>query len=188
MSEEPPSRARFHGTTILAARRGRQIAVAGDGQVTFQNTIMKHSARKVRRIHHDGVIVGFAGATADAMSLFEKLEAKLQEFNGNLARAAVELAKQWRTDKMMRHLEALLIAVSADRMLLISGNGDVIEPDDDLVAIGSGGPCALAAARALMEHTDMDAEAMVRAALGIAASIDIYTNDKLVVETLDAAP
>ncbi|MCX7045445.1 MAG: ATP-dependent protease subunit HslV [Candidatus Sumerlaeota bacterium] len=185
-SNERPSEV-FHGTTILAVRRKGVTAVAGDGQVTFQNTIMKRSARKVRRIHDDKIVVGFAGATADAMSLFEKLEEKLKEYNGSLARAAVELAKLWRTDKYLRHLEALLIAVSSDRMLLISGNGDVIDPDDDVAAIGSGGSCALAAARALVENTDLDAESIARKSLTIAAAIDVYTNDQIVVETIHGA-
>jgi len=184
MAGQSPSRAGFHGTTIVAVRRGGVTAVAGDGQVTFQNTVMKRTARKVRRIHDDKVIVGFAGATADAMSLYEKLEEKLKEYNGSLTRAAVELAKQWRTDKFLRHLEALLIAVSSDRMLLISGTGDVIEPDDEVVAIGAGGPCAQAAARALLDHTDLDAENVVREAMKIAAAIDIYTNENLVIETI----
>jgi len=178
------SHSSFHGTTVVAVRRNGVIAVAADGQVTLQNTVMKRSARKVRRIHDDRVVVGFAGATADAMSLFEKLEEKLKEFSGNLPRAAVELAKQWRTDKYLRNLEALLIAAAENRMLLISGNGDVIEPDDDVLAIGSGGPCALAAARALLDETALDAEAVARKALAIAAQIDIYTNDAAVVETL----
>ncbi len=187
MPDDPPSYSSFHGTTILAVRKGDQIAVAGDGQVTLQNAIMKHSARKVRRIHDNQVIVGFAGATADAMSLFEKLEGKLQEHNGNLARAAVELAKLWRTDKVLRHLQALLIAVSSDRMLLISGNGDVIEPDDCVLSIGSGATCAQAAAMALLRHSTLDAEALAREAMNIAASIDIYTNDRLVIETIQTS-
>jgi ATP-dependent HslUV protease, peptidase subunit HslV len=174
----------FHGTTIVAVKRDGVVAVAGDGQVTMQTTIMKHTARKVRRIHGDKVIVGFAGATADAMALFEKLEEKLQEFNGNLGRAAVEMAKLWRTDRMLRHLEALLIAASSDRLLLISGTGDVIEPDEPIMSIGSGGPCALAAAQALMANTSMGAEAIAREAMRIAASIDIYTNHEVTVEIL----
>lgn len=169
----------------MAARRDGRVAVAGDGQVSLQTTVLKQSARKVRRLAAGTVIVGFAGATADAMALSEKLEEKLKEYNNNLARAAVELAKQWRTDRYLRHLEALMIAASEDRLLLISGNGDVFEPDDNVLAIGSGGPCAQAAAMALFRHTDLDAESIAREALTVAASIDIYTNDRIVVEAMD---
>jgi ATP-dependent HslUV protease subunit HslV len=174
----------FHGTTILAVKRAGRVAVAGDGQVTLESTIVKSGARKVRRLYDGAVLVGFAGATADAFSLFEKFEAKLKEHSGNLARAAVELAKDWRTDRVLRRLEAMLLAADKESVLLISGNGDVLEPDDDVAAIGSGGPIALAAARALLAHTELDAEAIARESLRIAAGICIYTNDKIVVEAL----
>jgi ATP-dependent HslUV protease subunit HslV len=186
MYDDPPSYPSFHGTTIVALRRGGQVAVAGDGQVSFQNTVVKQTARKVRRLYDGKVIVGFAGATADAMALFEKLEEKLKDYNGNLARAAVEMTKEWRTDRYLRRLEALMIAASSERLLLISGTGDVVEPDDDILAIGSGGTCAQAAAIALARHTDMDAEAIAREAIRIASSIDIYTNDQIIVERMAA--
>jgi ATP-dependent HslUV protease subunit HslV len=158
--------------------------MAGDGQVTFDDTILKSGARKVRRIHDDKVLAGFAGASADAFTLFEKFEAKLDEFGGNLTRAAVELAKDWRTDRVLRRLEALLIAADEEHSLMISGNGDVIESDDGVMAIGSGGPFAQAAARALYRNTDMSAEAIAREAVKITAEICIYTNDRLIVEVL----
>ncbi|MCX7626415.1 MAG: ATP-dependent protease subunit HslV [Candidatus Sumerlaeaceae bacterium] len=174
----------FHATTILAVRRYGMTAVAGDGQVTLGNTVMKATARKVRRIYDGKVICGFAGAAADAFALFDRLEARVQEFRGNLLRAAVEVAKDWRTDKYLRRLEAMLIAADADHLLLLSGTGEIIEPDDDLLAIGSGGPYALAAARALCAHTDLNAEEIAREAMRIAAGLCIYTNEQLVVETL----
>jgi ATP-dependent HslUV protease subunit HslV len=174
----------MRGTTILAVRRGDRVAVAGDGQVTLGQTVVKATARKVRRLHDGAIIVGFAGATADAFALFEKFEAKLKEFNGNLQRAAVELAKDWRTDRILRRLEAMLLAASKDAILLISGNGDVLEPDDSIAAIGSASPMALAAARALMAHTELDAENVAREAMRVAADICIYTNQNIVVETL----
>ena len=175
----------FHGTTILAVRRDGKVCVGGDGQVTLQNSmIMKGTARKVRRLHDQRVIVGFAGATADAMTLFEKLETKLEEHGGNLQRAAVELAKEWRTDRYLRRLEAMLIAADRETLLLISGTGDVIEPDGGVVAIGSGGGFALAAARALYDQPSLDAEAIVRKGLEIAAGICVYTNTHLTVETI----
>jgi len=158
--------------------------VAGDGQVTMGNTIVKHAARKVRRLYDGGVITGFAGATADAFTLFDKLEQKLEQYKGNLMRAAVELAKDWRTDKMLRRLEAFLVAVDKDYSLLLSGTGDVIESDDGILAIGSGGPYAQAAAKALIEHSDLNAEEIGRAAMKIAASICVYTNEDIVVEKL----
>ena len=158
--------------------------MAGDGQVTFEDTVLKSGARKVRRIHDEKVLVGFAGASADAFTLFEKFEAKLDEYGGNLTRAAVELAKDWRTDRVLRRLEALLIAADEEHSLMISGNGDVIESDDGVMAIGSGGPFAQAAARALCRHTDMSAEAIAREAVKITSEICVYTNDKLVVEVL----
>jgi len=174
----------IRGTTILAVKKGDKIAVAGDGQVTLDTTILKRGARKVRRLYNNEVVVGFAGATADAFTLFDRFDQKLEQYNGNLLRAAVELTKDWRTDRVLRHLEALMIAVSRDHSLIISGNGDVIESDDDIMAIGSGGAYALAAARALSAHTDMDARQIVEHALKIAAEICIYTNANITVETL----
>ena len=184
MSDHDTRSTVVHGTTILGVRHGGMVAVAGDGQVTLGNTVMKASARKVRRLFDNQVICGFAGATADAFTLFDRLEAKVQEHRGNLLRAAVEMAKDWRTDKYLRHLEAMLVTANRDHLLLISGNGDVIEPDDGLAAIGSGGAFALAAARALKTHSPLDAEGIAREALAIAAGICIYTNDHIVVETL----
>jgi ATP-dependent HslUV protease subunit HslV len=174
----------FKGTTICCVRHGSQVALAGDGQVSLGNTVMKHGARKIRRIYQDQVLAGFAGSTADAFTLFEKFEAKLQEFRGNLPRAAVALAKDWRTDRILRRLEALLIIADKDVSLVISGSGDVIEPDDGVTAIGSGGSFALAAARALVAHSDLDAENIALQSLRIAADICIYTNDKISVEVL----
>jgi len=174
----------FHGTTILAVRHKGKAAVAGDGQVTLNNTVVKHHARKVRRIYNDKIIVGFAGATADALNLSERLEQKLERYNGNLTRSAVELARDWRTDKYLRRLEAIMIAVDEDSIYLISGNGDIIEPDEGIVAIGSGGVAAQAAATALLEYTDLDARAIVQEAMKIAASICIYTNDTITVEEI----
>lgn len=175
---------KIHSTTILAVRHQGRVAVAGDGQVTLGNTVVKHQARKVRRLYKDRVITGFAGATADAFTLYDRLEAKLEQFSGSLLRAATELARDWRTDKMLRRLEAMLIAVDADHSLLLSGSGDVIEADDGLLAIGSGGPYALAAARALVKHANLDAEGIAREALAIAGDICVYTNGEIVVETL----
>ena len=175
---------RFHGTTILAVRGKGHMVVAGDGQVTLNNTVVKHHARKVRRIYRDTIVVGFAGATADAMTLTEKLEQKLERYNGNLTRAAVELARDWRADKYLRRLEALMIAVDASTMLLISGNGDVIEPDGDVVAIGSGGVAAQAAATALIAETELDTRRIVDTAMQIAASLCVYTNDQITIEEL----
>jgi len=174
-----------HATTILAVRRKGMVALAGDGQVTIGTQVMKSKAVKVRRIYHDKVIAGFAGAVADAFSLFERFEGKLQEFNGSLRRAAVELAKDWRTDKYLRRLEALLIAADAKGMLLISGTGDVIEPDGEAIAVGSGGPYALAAARALCNETDLPADEIVRKAMEIAADICIYTNREISILVLE---
>ncbi len=158
--------------------------MAGDGQVTLDQTIMKHTARKVRKIYQDRVLAGFAGATADAFTLFTKFEEKLEQYNGNLLRAAVELAKDWRTDRILRRLEALLIVADRDHSLIISGNGDVIEPDDGVTAIGSGGPYAHAAAKALIRHSNLDARAIAEEAMRIAASICIYTNDQIIIEEL----
>lgn len=174
----------IRSTTILAVRHQGKVAVAGDGQVTLGNTIVKHQAKKVRRLYKNRVITGFAGATADAFTLYDRLEQKLEQFNGSLVRAATELARDWRTDKMLRRLEAMLIAVDAEYSLLLSGTGDVIEADDGLLAIGSGGPYALAAARALVAHSALDAEGIAREALAIAGKICIYTNSQIVVETL----
>jgi ATP-dependent HslUV protease, peptidase subunit HslV len=173
----------FRGTTILSVRRDGLVAVGGDGQVSMGNTIMKANARKVRLLHDGKVLAGFAGGTADAFTLFERFEAKLKQ-HGNLTRAAIELAKDWRTDRMLRRLEALLCVADREKSLVISGNGDVIEPEDDLMAIGSGGPYAQAAARALLENTELDAATIVTKALGIAADICVYTNRNLVIETL----
>ena len=172
----------FHGTTILAVRRNDKIAVAGDGQVTLNNTVVKHQAKKVRKIYNDKIIVGFAGATADALNLSERLEGKLERYNGNLTRSAVELARDWRTDKYLRRLEAVMIAVDQSCMYLISGNGDVIEPDEGIIGIGSGGTIAQAAAMALMRHTELDAKTVVEEAMKIASSLCIYTNQTVTVE------
>ena len=174
----------FHGTTILCVRRGNVVAMAGDGQVTLGNVVFKGSARKVRRVYHDKVIVGFEGATADAFTLVERFEAMLEKHSGNLMRAAIELAKQWRTDKALRHLEAMMITADAESTLILSGNGDVIEPENGIAAIGSGGSYALSAARALVEHTEMDAEAIARASLKIAGDLCIYTNNNVLVEKI----
>jgi ATP-dependent HslUV protease subunit HslV len=177
-------RPRVRSTTILAVRRGDHVAVAGDGQVTFDKTVMKSGARKVRRLYNDKIIAGFAGSTADAFTLFARFEAKLEQYHGQLQRAAVELGKEWRTDKYLRHLEALLIVADEKASLVISGGGDVIEPDDGIVAIGSGGPFATAAARALLRHTEMSAKEIAVEAMKIAAEICIYTNSSLVLEEI----
>jgi ATP-dependent HslUV protease, peptidase subunit HslV len=172
-----------HSTTILAVRRGGTLALGGDGQVTLGNTVMKGNARKVRRLHDGKVIAGFAGGTADAFTLFERFESKLQQY-GNLMRAAIELAKDWRSDRSLRRLEALLLVADKTHSLVVSGNGDVIEPEHDLVAVGSGGPFAQAAALALVQNTTLDARSVVERALGIAADICIYTNRNMTVEEL----
>ncbi len=174
----------FHGTTILALRHDGKVVMAGDGQVSFGNTVMKRGARKVRRIYDGKVIAGFAGASADAFTLFDKFEKQLEQHGGNLRRAAVELAKDWRTDRVLRRLEALLIAADRDTLLVLSGSGDIIEPDDQVIAIGSGGNFALAAARVLMKHTALDARTIAEEAMHVAASICIFTNDQLTVEEL----
>ena len=174
----------FHGTTIVCVRKNSRVALGGDGQVTLGNTTVKHTAKKVRKIHEDKVAIGFAGSTADAITLFDKFEAKLQEFRGNLKRAAVELGKDWRTDKILRRLEALLVVADNTDMFLISGSGDVIEPDDDVIAIGSGGSFAQAAAKALMLHSSLEAEEIVRNSLQIASEICIYTNNNITIEVL----
>lgn len=175
----------MRGTTIVAVKRNGRITVAGDGQVTLDTTILKHGARKVRRLYNNEVIVGFAGATADAFTLFDRFDQKLEQYNGNLLRAAVELTKDWRTDRVLRHLEALMIAVNKDNSLIISGNGDVIEADDDVMAIGSGGPFALTAARALLRHSDLSSTEIAKEAMKMAAEICIYTNDHITVEEID---
>jgi ATP-dependent HslUV protease subunit HslV len=175
----------FRGTTIMSARRDGRVALGGDGQITLGNVVVKASARKVRRLYHDRILAGFAGGTADAFTLFERFEAKLEKHQGNLLRSAVELAKDWRTDRILRRLEAMLAVADRESSLIITGMGDVIEPELGLIAIGSGGPYAQAAARALLENTQLDAEAVVRKALSIAADLCIYTNQQIVVETLD---
>ena len=174
----------FHGTTIVSVRRGEQVALGGDGQVTLGNIVIKSSARKVRRLHHDKVLAGFAGGTADAFTLFERFESKLDKHSGHLLRAAVELAKDWRTDRMLRRLEAMLAVADVRHSLVITGNGDVLEPELGLIAIGSGGPYAQAAARALLENTDLSPEQVVRKSLAIAGDLCIYTNQTHSVETL----
>ena len=176
----------FHSTTIVAVKRGGKVALAGDGQVTFGNsTVMKSTAKKVRRLYHDKIIAGFAGSVADAFTLFEKFEEKLESTHGHLQRAAVALAKDWRTDRILRRLEALLLVADKDTILLLSGNGEVIEPDGDVAAIGSGGFYALAAARALTAHTDMTAAEIAKESLSIAADICVFTNQNIIVEELE---
>ncbi|SJZ63883.1 ATP-dependent protease subunit HslV [Selenihalanaerobacter shriftii] len=172
----------FEATTVIAVKKDNKVAIAGDGQVTMQHTVMKHGAKKIRRLYDDKVLVGFAGSAADGFTLFEKFEAKIEEFHGNLQRAAVELAKEWRTDKILRKLEALLIVANEEHLLVISGTGDVIEPDDDIIAIGSGGSYALAAAKALMKYSELELTEIVKEALSIASDICIYTNDQITVE------
>ncbi|MBC8293499.1 MAG: ATP-dependent protease subunit HslV [Proteobacteria bacterium] len=174
----------MHATTIIAVRRDDRVAMAGDGQVSTGDTIMKHSARKVRRLYGGKVLGGFAGATADAFTLFEKFEAKLDQYNGQIVRAAVELAKDWRSDRVLRRLEAMLIVADSEASLLISGAGDVIEPDDGVIAIGSGGSYALAAARALLDHSELSAADTAREAMKIAGRICVYTNDNIAIEEL----
>ena len=175
----------FHATTILAVNKNGVSSMAGDGQVTFGNTmVMKHRAQKVRRLYKGKVVAGFAGSVADAFTLFEKFEAKLEEYHGNLERAAVELAKDWRMDRVLRKLEAMLIVMNKDKLLLLSGSGEIIEPDDGILAIGSGGSYALSAARALKFHSDLSAEEIVKQSLLIAADICVYTNSNLTIETL----
>jgi ATP-dependent HslUV protease subunit HslV len=175
---------KIRSTTILSVRRNGQVVMGGDGQVTLGATVMKHNARKIRKIYNDSILTGFAGATADAFTLFEKFEAKLEEYHGNLVRAAVELSKDWRTDRILRRLEALLAVADRDHSLILSGNGDVIEPTDGIVAIGSGGPYAQAAARALMGHTTLTAHDIVAASMAITADICIYTNKEIMIEEL----
>ena len=174
----------IHGTTILGIRHNGKSVLAGDGQVTFGNTVVKQSARKIRRLYNDRVLAGFAGSAADSFALFARFEAKLEQYRGNLERSSVELAKDWRSDRLLRRLEAMLIVLDARSMFLLSGTGDLIEPDDDLVAIGSGGPFALAAAKALVGHSTLDARAIAEHAMAIASEICIYTNSRLIVEEL----
>jgi len=176
----------YRGTTILSVRRGNEVALGGDGQVTLGNIVIKATARKIRRLHNDRVLAGFAGATADAFTLFERFEAKLDKHQGHLARAAVELAKDWRSDRILRRLEAMLAVADRSASLIITGNGDVLEPEFGIVAIGSGGPYAQAAARALLEHSELAAADIVKQALTIAGDLCIYTNQNHVVEVLDA--
>lgn len=186
MTSTEGSPAKLRGTTILSVRTAGKVVVIGDGQVTLGNTVMKGTARKVRRLHQGSVITGFAGSTADAFTLFERFEAKLKEFGGNLRRSAVELAKDWRTDRALRRLEALLICANAVETLVISGSGDVIEPDHGVIAIGSGGKFAESAALALVRHSDLDAQTIALEAMKVAAEVCIYTNDHFTVEALDA--
>ena len=179
--------AAFHGTTILLVKRGEETAIAGDGQVTLGDTVIKASAKKIRRLYNDRILVGFAGATADSFALFARLEAKLEQFNGNLNRAAVEMAQEWRMDRALRHLEAFLIATDGKTTYLLSGTGDVIEPDDGMLAVGSGGSYALAAARALLRHTQLSARVIAFESLKIASEICIFTNGEIIVEELKPA-
>lgn len=174
----------FQGTTILCVRRDNKVAIAGDGQVTIGQTVLKHNANKIRKMFNDNILAGFAGATADALTLFEKFEAKIETYRGNITRAAVELAKDWRTDKILRRLEALLIVADREHSFIISGNGDVLEPEDGIAAIGSGGPYAHAAAKALLEHTSLDARRIVEEAMKITSRICIYTNEYITIEEL----
>jgi ATP-dependent HslUV protease subunit HslV len=175
----------FQGTTIVAVKKGSKVALAGDGQVTFGNsTVLKHGARKVRRLYENKIIAGYAGSVADALTLCEKLEMKLENYQGNLTRAAVELAKEWRTDRVLRRLEAMLLAASSKELLLISGTGEVIEPDDEIAAVGSGAPYALAAAKALSRNSELEPREIVYQALKIASEICIYTNDRIIIEEL----
>jgi ATP-dependent HslUV protease subunit HslV len=181
-----PQDRRWHGTTILSVRKGKTVVVAGDGQVSFGNTVIKSNARKVRRLGKGGVIAGFAGATADALTLFERLEGKLETYPNQLTRACVELAKDWRTDRYLRRLEAMMAVADAGVSLVLTGTGDVLEPEDGLIGIGSGGSFALAAARALHDRDDMEAEIIARKAMDIAAGICVYTNDSIIVESITA--
>jgi ATP-dependent HslUV protease subunit HslV len=175
---------KFYGTTILCVRKNGKVAIAGDGQVTMGHTIIKHNANKIRKMYNNSIVAGFSGATADALTLFEKFEAKLEVYRGNITRAAVELAKDWRTDKILRRLEALLVVADKEHSFLISGTGDVLEPEDGIAAIGSGGAYAQAAAMALMKHTNLEAEKIVEEAMNITAKICIYTNDHAVIEKI----
>jgi ATP-dependent HslUV protease, peptidase subunit HslV len=186
-AEVAPGRVRIRSTTVICVRRGNSVVMAADGQVTMGDAVFKHTAKKIRRLYQDKILAGFAGSTADAFSLFSRFENKLEQYAGNLGRSAVELAKDWRTDKMLRNLEALLVVTDLSQTFLISGSGDVIEPDEGIAAIGSGGSYALAAARALMENTEMGARDIAERALKIAGQICIYTNDKITIEELNGA-
>ncbi|MCS7312056.1 MAG: ATP-dependent protease subunit HslV [Acidobacteria bacterium] len=177
---------KFHGTTVVCVRHKGQVAMAGDGQVTFHDMRIKQTARKIRRLYHDKVLAGFAGSAADAFALLTRFESRLEEFRGNLPRAVVELAQDWRTDRVLRHLEAFLIVADARKMFLLSGGGDLIEPDDNVLAIGSGGPYAMAAARALMQFSSLSAAEIAQQAMKIAAQICVYTNENIIIETLNA--
>jgi len=185
MSEEKSRFGVIRGTTIIGVRRDGKVAMAGDGQVSLGDTVMKEKARKVRRIYGDRILAGFAGSSADALTLFEKFEAKIEEYKGNLTRAAVELAKEWRTDKILRRLEALLAVMDTEHSLIVAGSGEVIEPDDGIVALGSGGAYALAAARALVKHSDLGAPEIVKESLTVASGICVYTNDQITIEVLE---
>jgi ATP-dependent HslUV protease subunit HslV len=176
----------IHATTVLAVKGEQKVVLIGDGQVTFGDTVLKHTASKIRRLFGGKVLAGFAGSTADAFALFERFEKKLKDFSGNLTRAAVELAKEWRTDKALRQLEAMLLVADLETLLLVSGKGDIVEPEQGIAAIGSGGPYAVAAARALKEHTTMDVEAIAQAAMAVASKLCIYTNDHFTREVLDS--
>jgi ATP-dependent HslUV protease subunit HslV len=175
---------KIHGTTVLCVRHKGKVVIGADGQVSFQNTILKHGAKKVRKLYQDRVLAGFAGSTSDAFSLFQRFEAKLEEFNGNISRAAIELSKDWRTDKILRRLEAMLIVANKDSLYILSGSGDVIEPDEDILSIGSGGPYAQAAALALKRYSNLDAKALVEKSLEITSDICIYTNKHFTIEEL----
>lgn len=177
-------RARMRGTTVIAVKRDGRVVMAGDGQVTLQDTVMKHKAKKIRKLYSDKVLCGFAGASADSFALLSRFDAKLEEYRGNLPRAAVELAKEWRMDKALRRLEALIVAADKEHILLLSGTGDVIEPDDDVIGIGSGGPYALSAAKALLAYTELNALEIAKASIEIAASLCIYTNDNITIDEL----
>jgi ATP-dependent HslUV protease subunit HslV len=184
LKEDHNSMHTIYGTTILAVKDGSRVCIGGDGQVTLGNTVLKATAKKIRRIYKDKVLAGFAGATADAFTLFEKFEKRLEQYNGNIARSAVEMAKEWRSDKVLRRLEALLIVANEEHLFIISGNGDVIEPDDNIAAIGSGGTFALSAARALIRHADLGLHEVVEGSMKIASEICVYTNDQICVEEL----
>lgn len=177
----------FHGTTILCVRKNGKVAISGDGQVTLGQTVMKHNAKKIRTMYNNNVLAGFAGATADAFTLFEKFEGKIETYRGNITRSAVELAKEWRTDKILRRLEALMIVADKEHSFIISGNGDVLEPEDGIAAIGSGGPYAQSAAKALIEHTQLDPRQIVEEAMKITSKICIYTNESIIVEELNGS-
>lgn len=174
----------MHATTVLCVRHRNKVVMGADGQVTFQNTVLKHKAKKIRRLYNEKILAGFAGATSDAFSLFQRFEAKLEEFNGNISRAAVELSKDWRTDKVLRRLEAMLIVANEEKMYILSGTGDIIEPDENVLAIGSGGPYAMAAALALSRESELDARTIVEKAMAIAAELCIYTNTSFCIEEL----